>query len=105
MFTVRAETSEDVPSVRRVNEAAFGSPQEASLVDSLREAAHPHVSLVAVSDGQVVGHIFLSPVSIEADAVVYSALGLAPMTVLPEYQRRGIGSQLVIRGRHSTPGW
>ena len=84
MFTVRAETSEDVPAIRRVNEAAFSSPQEASLVDALRAVAHPHVSLIAVSDGQVVGHIFFSPVSIEADDVVYPALGLAPMAVLPE---------------------
>jgi putative acetyltransferase len=65
MTTIRAETAEDIPAIRRVNELAFGQPIEADLVDALRAAAHPHISLVAVSQGQVVGHIFFSPVTLE----------------------------------------
>jgi putative acetyltransferase len=82
---------------------AFGRPQEAALVDALRAAAHPHVSLVAVEDEEVVGHIFFSPVSIEPEDAVSMAtgalaMGLAPMAVLPRCQNQGIGSELVRAG-------
>jgi putative acetyltransferase len=97
VITIRAEETEDIDAVRRVNELAFGQPDEAALVDALRAVSDPQISLVAVADGQVVGHIFFSPVSIEGDSTS-SALGLAPMAVLPEYQRQGIGSQLVRDG-------
>ena len=98
MITIRAETAGDAPAVRRVNELAFGQPDEADIVDALRAAAHPHISLVASSEGEVVGHIFFSPVTLEGLGPPSTALGLAPMAVLPEYQRRGIGSRLVREG-------
>ena len=105
MIIVRAESEADVPAVRQVNALAFGRPDEALLVDALRAASHPHVSLVAVEDGEVVGHIFFSPVSIEPDELgstkavaAVTAMGLAPMAVLPQHQNRGIGSQLVREG-------
>jgi len=98
MITIRAETAGDIPAVRRVNELAFGQPDEADLVDALRAAACPHISLVAVSHEQVVGHIFFSPVTLEAEAVAPAIFGLAPMAVLPERQNQGIGSQLVREG-------
>lgn len=105
MIIVRDESEADVPAVRQLNELAFGQPQEASLVEALRAAAHPHVSLVAVESGEVVGHIFFSPVSIEPEESVSPkavnapmSMGLAPMAVLPQHQRRGIGSQLVREG-------
>jgi len=98
MLTVRAETTRDYAEVRRVNEAAFGRADEAVLVETLRTAVRPYVSLVAVEGGQLVGHIFFSPVWIEADASVTQALGLGPMAVLPEWQRRGVGSRLVREG-------
>lgn len=95
---VRTEKTEDHESVRRVNELAFGRRNEADLVDALRANARPYVSLVAVVDEQVVGHIFFSPVSIETDADTFTAMGLAPMAVLPSHQNQGIGSQLVREG-------
>jgi putative acetyltransferase len=95
MIIVRAETAADVPAVYRVNELAFGRPEEANLVDALRASARPFISLVAVSGEQVVGHIFFSPVTLEAETAACVILGLAPLAVLPEYQRRGIGAQLV----------
>lgn len=98
MITIRAEQAEDIPAIRRVNELAFGQPAEANLVDALRAASSTQISLVAVENERVVGHIFFSPVSIEAEDATSSAMGLAPMAVLPEYQRRGIGSQLVLEG-------
>ena len=56
------------------------------------------LSLVAVEDGRVVGHILFSPVTIESGERTFSAVGLAPMAVLPELQHRGVGSQLVKAG-------
>lgn len=97
-MTIRAERTEDIPAVRRVNELTFGRQNEAALVDALRAGANPQVSLVAVEDGEVVGHIFFSPVSIESEDADSSAMGLAPMAVVPEYQRQGVGSRLVREG-------
>lgn len=98
MITVRAESGSDHEGVWRVNQAAFGGTNEANLVEALRKAAHPYVSLVAVEGGNVVGHIFFSAVSIETDGPVVRGWGLGPMAVLPEYQRRGTGSLLVREG-------
>jgi putative acetyltransferase len=98
MLAVRPERPEDHVAVRRVNTLAFDRPNEAALVDALRERARPTLSLVAVEGGRIVGHIFFSPVTIESETGIFSALGLAPMAVLPECQRRGIGSELVKRG-------
>ena len=95
---VRAETEDDYPGVRKVNEMAFGRGNEAELVDALRLAANPQVSLVAVEDDEIVGHIFFSPVSVESGKRVFMALGLAPMAVVPHRQRCGIGSRLVREG-------
>jgi putative acetyltransferase len=95
---IRPETSKDYPAVRGVHEWAFGRPQEARLVDRLRDVARPLVSLVAEHEVQVVGHILFSPVTIASGGVVETALGLAPMAVLPEYQRQGIGTRLVWAG-------
>jgi len=98
MIIVRAETTEDQAAIHRINTLAFGRRNEADLVDALREKASPYLSLVAVIDRQVVGHIFFSPVTIESETSSFTAMGLAPMAVLPEWQNQGIGSQLVRAG-------
>jgi putative acetyltransferase len=98
MIVVRTENLEDRKSVRRVNELAFGRRNEADLVDALRANARPYVSSVAVIDEQVVGHILFSPVSVESEGSAFTAMGLAPMAVLPECQNQGIGSRLVREG-------
>jgi putative acetyltransferase len=98
MINVRTETIQDVAAVRRVNELAFGQSLEANLVDALRENAQPQISLVATNGNEVVGHIFFSPVTLEPDQPHLSIMGLAPMGVLPDLQRHGIGSQLVRAG-------
>lgn len=95
---IRAETLKDRASVRRVNELAFGGKEEADLVDALRENARPYISLVAIVKDEAVGHIFFSPVSIESDNDSLTAMGLAPMAVLPTHQLQGIGSLLVREG-------
>ena len=97
MMDIRDETPEDYADVYRVNVIAFGQQGEAALVERLRVACE-YVSLVAVEDDGVVGHIFFSPVTVESEGATFEAVGLGPMAVLPEYQGRGVGSQLVRRG-------
>jgi len=99
MIVVRAERAGDAEAVRRVNELAFGAAAEADLVDALRANAQPQVSLVAVDDaGEVAGHIFFSPVTVEPEAVGLLLMGLGPMAVLPRLQKSGVGSRLVKEG-------
>ena len=98
MIVIREEIEEDHPAIRKVNELAFGRTGEADLVDALRANVHPYISLVAVTDGQVSGHIFFSPVSIVSEGATFNAIALGPMGVLPQSQNQGIGSQLVRSG-------
>lgn len=97
MNTVRPERPEDHAAVREINERAFGRAGEADLVDVLRETAQRYCSLVACDDERVVGHIFFSPVEIDADGSRL-VMGLAPMAVMPDRQKEGIGSALVREG-------
>lgn len=93
---IRREIASDVAQIHDVNERAFESAGEADLVDALREQAAPFLSIVAEDDGAIVGHIAFSPVTIEhADGSTIAIIGLAPMSVAPERQNEGIGSQLV----------
>jgi putative acetyltransferase len=96
-MTIRPETADDVARVREINTLAFGQPAEAVLVDELRTNCGEALSLVAEDDA-VVGHILFTPVTIEDAGNPRVGMGLAPMAVHPERQRRGIGSQLVRRG-------
>jgi putative acetyltransferase len=91
---VRAERPGDELAVRRVNEAAFERVAEGALVDALRAAGQAVVSLVAEADGAVVGHVLLSPVAVDG-ARSGHVVGLAPMAVVPAWQRRGVGTALV----------
>ena len=94
---IRAEEEKDWAAVHAVNASAFETSAEARLVTRLREEAQPLVSLVAEEHGEIVGHIILSPVMLSGHAHL-KILGLGPMAVLPEHQRKGIGSELVRAG-------
>jgi len=94
---IRAEEQQDRAGVRAVNVSAFETALEGNLVDALREHAAPLVSLVAEDDGAIVGHIMFSPVSLSGHPALL-IMGLAPMAVSPDRQRRGIGSALVRAG-------
>ncbi len=94
---IRAEKENDQEAVFAVNGSAFETPAEATLVDLLREQARPVVSLVAEDQGNVVGHIMFSPVVLSGNPDL-KVMGLAPMAVAPEHQRKGIGSALVRAG-------
>jgi len=98
MSLVRYERTADHSVVFNINARAFGGPNEARLVEALRESARPQISLVALDQGRVVGHIFFSPVTVGISARAWEAIGLAPMAVEPEWQNRGIGSALVRAG-------
>lgn len=98
MICVREEGPDDIDAIRRLNEKAFGQLAEANIVERLRENCPNLLSLVAIQADQIVGHLLFSPVSIEGDGKNMQGMGLAPMAVLPEYQRRGIGSLLVQEG-------
>lgn len=98
MLTIRRETPDDISAIHHVHTVAFGQRNEADLVDALRQHHALTISLVAAQDGYLVGHIAFSPVTITSRTVTMTALGLAPMAVLPAYQRRGIGSHLVEAG-------
>lgn len=92
---VRAERADDVAAIHEVVRLACGQ-KEADLVDALRTNGAVTLSLVATLDGVVVGHILYSPISVGDSPVTGAALG--PMGVLPEHQRRGIGSRLIEAG-------
>jgi putative acetyltransferase len=98
MTEIREEKAEDIAAIRNVNEQAFGQSQEADLVDALRRSCREILSLVAVVDGQIIGHLLLSPVAVETDKKRALGMGLGPMAVLPGYQRQGVGTQLIQDG-------
>jgi putative acetyltransferase len=95
---IREEQPQDIAAIRALNNAAFGQTQEGRIVDALRANGGLLLSLVATVDDRVVGHIAYSPVTIEAEGQTITGAGLGPMAVLPELQRRGIGSRLVEAG-------
>ena len=78
MNSVRSELPADYPAVFAIHRRAFGRDNEAELVEALRRAADPQISLVAIREGRVVGHIFFSPVIIEGEGSSFQALGLGP---------------------------
>jgi putative acetyltransferase len=92
---VRRENADDVGAIRVVNEVAFGGSEEADLVDRLRKEGAVLASFVAESEGRVIGHIMFSRMLIEAAESSIPSVALAPLAVLPTYQRGGVGSRLV----------
>lgn len=103
-MSIRTERPEDYESVYSVIKAAFAAAEhsdgtEQDLVNALRMGAAfiPELSLVAEYDGKVVGHILFTKIQIGGS----TELALAPLAVLPPYQRRGIGSALIAEG-HKT---
>jgi putative acetyltransferase len=100
---IRAEKAEDRAAIWEINRLAFGGEAEPNLVDKIRKSAGfiPQLSLVAVQQGRVVGHILFSPIEIRLDDrpdQPMQALALAPMAVHPDLQKQGIGSALVRHG-------
>jgi len=97
-LTVRCEEGRDWSSIYTVNEAAFGRADEANLVADLRRDGVVLASLVAEINEQLVGHILFSRMSIETANGVIPAAALAPLAIVPEYQRQGVGGRLIRDG-------
>lgn len=97
---LRAEIPADRDAIRRVVTAAFGQPDEAVLVDALRDTAEyiPELSLVAELTGQVAGHLLFTRAPIVGRKGETPALALAPLAVSPEHQRHGVGTALMNHG-------
>ena len=95
---IRQEKPRDINDIHALNKLAFGQPQEANIIDKLRINCDNLLSLVAIENEKVVGHILFSPVEIEGQHGIIRGMGLAPMAVLPEMQHKGIGTQLVKSG-------
>jgi putative acetyltransferase len=92
---IRAETGADRDDIRRINDEAFGGTRESALVDAIRASNRfvPALSLVAVSEGQSLGHVISSYVDLVPGT--RRVLQVGPLAVLPAHRRRGIGSALM----------
>jgi putative acetyltransferase len=100
-IVIRSETDVDASEITEVTVAAFKTLEisnhtEQFIVEALRAAKALTVSLVAEVDGRVIGHIAFSPVAISDGTRNW--YGLGPVSVLPEYQRQGIGKALIWAG-------
>jgi putative acetyltransferase len=95
---IRPENNDDIAKVWEINAVAFDTETEAKLVNVLRESCESYISLVAEVDGELVGHILFTPVELVGDRSGLKLMGLGPMAVMPKYQNKGIGSQLVNEG-------
>jgi putative acetyltransferase len=100
-ITIRNETDADISAITEITIAAFKTLEvsnhtEQFIIEALRAAKALTLSLVAEVDGRVVGHIAFSPVTISDGTMPW--YGLGPVSVLPEYQRKGIGKALIQEG-------
>jgi len=98
--TITPETEEDFNEITRLHNLAFNQPEEGELVKKLRKTSSfiSELSLVAKIEGAVVGHILFYPIRIKKHGGECNSLALAPMSIHPDYQKKGIGSTLVRKG-------
>jgi len=106
---IRQETPKDHSWVIELTAKAFetmpfSEGDEDKLVENLRKASSfiPELSLVAELNGQVVGHILYTPMIIDNGQQQYQSLVLGPVSVLPEFQKMGIGGMLIIAGHQKA---
>jgi len=95
---LRAATPQDQPGVDAVVAAAFAEPADGRVVRMmrlLRTSGAERVSIVAVVDNTIVGHVLLSRSWIDAREALVEVLVLSPLSVLPTQQNRGIGTRLI----------
>lgn len=98
---IRSETIEDIPAISEVTIAAFSdhpisNHTEQFIINALRCADALTISLVAEIDEMIVGHIAFSPIKISDGSTDW--YGVGPVSVLPELQKKGIGTALILKG-------
>lgn len=103
-IVIRNEDESDIQAISEITRAAFENhpyshQTEEFIVKALRDANALTISLVAVADNKVVGHIAFSPVTISDGSLGW--YGLGPISVLPELQKQGIGKSLISEGLSS----
>jgi putative acetyltransferase len=100
MITIQPEKEGYYTAIYELNVLAFGREDEAKLLETLRKTSGfiPDFSLVALKEGRVIGHILFTSIAIQTKNDTLPALALAPMALHPEFQNRGIGSELVRQG-------
>lgn len=106
-ITLRTETEKDYRQVEEVTRSAFaypdriergqiGCPYEHWMVNELRKRdGIPDLSIVAEVDGEIVGHIICSKAEVRTPEKTIPVLNMGPVSVLPEYQRQGVGKALI----------
>lgn len=106
---IRQESPEDYIRVVELTEKAFETMEysqgdEGKLVENLRKSSTfiPELSLVAEHNGEIAGHILFSPIHIQSEKILVDSLVLGPVSVLPEYQHRGIGTKLILAGHQKA---
>ena len=104
-INIRQEKQEDYKIVENIIKLAFENEEysdhkEHFLVEKLRKSNSfiKELSLVAEINGKIVGHILFTKIIIKGEDVEVESLALAPVSVLPEYQGKGIGSRLITEG-------
>ena len=104
MELIRPEAEGDATAVRRVHVTAFPTTVEADLVERLRAGGKAVIALVALDGDSIVGHILFSPVALEPLAGTVG-LGLAPVAVLPDHEKHGVGRRLIQNGLAECRQW
>jgi putative acetyltransferase len=100
-IVIRNEIESDIKAISEITKAAFdnhpySNHMEQFIINALRDAKVLTVSLVAEAERKVVGHIAFSPVAISDGSLDW--YGLGPVSVLPEWQRQGVGKSLIHEG-------
>lgn len=95
---IRVEEPSDIDKIWQLNSDTFETNIEANLINALRISGCEFLSLVAETDGNIVGHILFTPVELTNDKHDLKIAGLAPMAVSTQYQKKGVGSKLVDAG-------
>lgn len=98
---IRKERDTDLRQISKVTKAAFenlaiSNQTEHFIINALRNAGALTISLVAEINGEIVGHIAFSPITISSGAEGW--YGLGPVSVLPDHQKQGIGKALINKG-------
>jgi predicted N-acetyltransferase YhbS len=96
---IRQEVNKDYKRVYEITKLAFGQEKESKLIEKVRKGPNfvPELSLVAEKDNEIVGHILFSKMKIVGESE-YETLMLAPLAVIPELQKQGIGGKLIKKG-------